>query len=98
MNFMHLTLPRELAEFLDFHHYELTYLLESMARQFSKEGDHVLSEGHPVVFSPLQVMWYGMIYMLSLLIIKLIIKLQVTFNVHGIHIHRFNYLWKKKCS
>lgn len=55
LNFMHHTLPRELAEFLDFHHYELTHLLQSMARQFFEEGDKVLSEGHPVVFTPLQV-------------------------------------------
>lgn len=53
---MHHTLPRELAEFLDFHHYELTHLLQSMARQFYEEGDKVLSEGHPVVFTPLQVL------------------------------------------
>ncbi|KAG0713362.1 Nischarin [Chionoecetes opilio] len=55
MSFMHHTLPRELAEFLDFHHYELTHLLQCMARQFSEEGDKVLSEGHPVVFTPLQL-------------------------------------------
>lgn len=61
---MHHTLPRELAEFLDFHHYELTHLLQSMSRQFYEEGDKVLSEGHPVVFTPLQVQQHQ--YMLLL--------------------------------
>lgn len=52
---MHRALPRELAEFLDFHIYELTHLLQSMARHFFHEADKLLADGEPVILTPLQV-------------------------------------------
>lgn len=52
---MHRALPRELAEFLDFHIYELTHLLQSMARRFFHEADKLLADGEPVILTPLQV-------------------------------------------
>ncbi|KAK4323305.1 hypothetical protein Pmani_005981 [Petrolisthes manimaculis] len=55
LHFMHHTLPRELAEFLDFHHYEVTHLLQSLARQFFSQGDKILLDGLPIVFAPLQL-------------------------------------------
>ncbi|KAK8730255.1 hypothetical protein OTU49_008177, partial [Cherax quadricarinatus] len=45
INFMHHALPRELAEFLDFQHYELTHLLQSLARYCFLEGEKLLHEG-----------------------------------------------------
>ncbi|XP_069954926.1 nischarin-like [Cherax quadricarinatus] len=55
INFMHHALPRELAEFLDFQHYELTHLLQSLARYCFLEGEKLLHEGQPVSFTPLQL-------------------------------------------
>ncbi|XP_064097474.1 nischarin-like isoform X1 [Macrobrachium nipponense] len=55
INFMHHALPRELAEFLDFHEYELTHLLQSLARRFFHEGDQLLVDSQPVTFTPLQL-------------------------------------------
>lgn len=55
LNFMHRALPRELAEFLDFHIYELTHLLQSMARHFFHEADKLLADGEPVILTPLQL-------------------------------------------
>ncbi|CAL4065700.1 unnamed protein product, partial [Meganyctiphanes norvegica] len=55
MNFMHHALPRELAEFLDFHHYELTFLLQTLAMKYFMEGDELLMTGKPVTFSPLEL-------------------------------------------
>ncbi|XP_069955046.1 nischarin-like isoform X2 [Cherax quadricarinatus] len=52
---MHHALPRELAEFLDFQHYELTHLLQSLARYCFLEGEKLLHEGQPVSFTPLQL-------------------------------------------
>ncbi|KAG7172734.1 Nischarin-like [Homarus americanus] len=48
INFMHRALPRELAEFLDFHQYELTHLLQSLARHFFHEGDKLLHDDQPL--------------------------------------------------
>ncbi|XP_045615784.2 nischarin [Procambarus clarkii] len=55
INFMHHALPQELVEFLDFQHYELTHLLQSLARHFFSEGDKLLLNCQPVNFTPLQL-------------------------------------------
>lgn len=55
MNFMHHALPRELAEFLDFHYYELTYLLQTLAMKYFMEGDQLLMTRQPVTFTPLEL-------------------------------------------
>ncbi|KAK7065898.1 hypothetical protein SK128_027668 [Halocaridina rubra] len=56
VNFMHHALPRELAEFLDFHEYEITHLLQSLARRFFHEGDELLLNNRAVTFTPIQLL------------------------------------------
>lgn len=55
VNFLQRALPRELASFLDFHKYDIIFLLQNMALQFYTEGDQYLQMSKNFAFTPLQV-------------------------------------------
>ena len=61
-------LPRELAEFLHFQHYELTFLLQELARFYFAHADTLLQDATPTNFQPLQVM------VLFLVLLSIMIK------------------------
>lgn len=52
---MSVALPEQLADFLEFRHYEINFLLKDMAKFFFKGGDLLLQQNEPMVFNPLQV-------------------------------------------
>lgn len=55
LNYLKRTMPRIFVEFLDFHLYDIFFLLQSLAFQFYFEGDSVLLSSKPYSFNPLQV-------------------------------------------
>ena len=85
-------LPRELAEFLYFQHFEVTFLLQELARFYFAQADALLQEKSQTVFQPLQVcccIFYLYIFMVFfvLFIMKLFFYLIDTDN-----------LWLKRLS
>lgn len=55
VSFLLETMPRCLALFLDFHKYDILFLLQEMSSSFLKEGDVILSNSKRYKFNPLQV-------------------------------------------
>ncbi|XP_047121120.1 nischarin [Schistocerca piceifrons] len=55
IHFLQKAMPRELALFLDFHLYDILFLLQNMALQFFIEGDTLLQNSRHYTFSPLQL-------------------------------------------
>jgi hypothetical protein len=55
VSFLQRAMPRELALFLDFHLYDILYLLQNLAMQFFVDGDAVLQMSKSYAFSPFQV-------------------------------------------
>ncbi|XP_015600588.1 nischarin [Cephus cinctus] len=48
-------MPREFALFLDFHMYDIFFLLQNMAQQFFAEGDSLLQTSQSYTFNPVQL-------------------------------------------
>lgn len=57
LQYLQLTMPREFALFLDFHHYDILFLLQDLACKFYTEGDKLLSKCSYYDLHPLQVMF-----------------------------------------
>lgn len=55
VSFLQETMPRSLALFLDFHKYDILFILQEMSSSFLKEGDLILSNSKHYQFNPLQV-------------------------------------------
>ena len=55
LTFLQQTMPRELAVFLDFHKYDILFILQEMAVTFFEGGDEYLRSSKDYEFSPLQV-------------------------------------------
>ena len=58
VTFLQHTMPQTLALFLHFNQYEILFLLQDMAMQFSREGDDLLQASPNFSFTPLQVSLY----------------------------------------
>lgn len=57
-----LTMPRALAEFLDFNKYDIIYLLQDLANFFNESGDALLSMKKEYTFSALEVSFVNFSY------------------------------------
>ena len=55
VNFLQRAMPRELALFLDFHRYDILFLLQNLAMQFFQDGDSLLQMSTSYTFTPFQV-------------------------------------------
>lgn len=55
VSFLKEAMPRTLALFLDFHKYDILFLLQEMSFCFFNEGDFILSKSKRFKFNPLQV-------------------------------------------
>lgn len=55
VSFLQQTMPRVLAVFLDFHKYDILFLLQEMSMLYLSEAEKMLSESRSYTFSPLQV-------------------------------------------
>lgn len=53
--YLNRTMPKIFVEFLDFHVYDIFFLLQNLALQFFNEADSVLSTTKSYTFNPLQV-------------------------------------------
>lgn len=58
LNYLKITMPRIFVEFLDFHVYDIFFLLRSLAAHFYAEADTILSTTESYSFTPLQVLLY----------------------------------------
>uniref|UniRef100_A0A1B6MTC8 PX domain-containing protein n=1 Tax=Graphocephala atropunctata TaxID=36148 RepID=A0A1B6MTC8_9HEMI len=56
ITFLRETMPRTLAEFLDFHKYDILFLLQDMSSSFLRDGDSILLQSKRYQFNPLQVL------------------------------------------
>lgn len=54
-NYLRLTMPSEFAHFLDFHLYDIFFLLQDLAKTLFLEGDKLLQNEKSHKFSPLEV-------------------------------------------
>lgn len=54
-HYLKLTMPFEFVHFLDFHLYDIFFLLQDMAKRFFIEGDRLLQIDAPHHFTPLEV-------------------------------------------
>lgn len=57
VNFLQRAMPRELALFLDFHLYDILFLLQNLAMHFFVAGDSLLQMSKSYTFTPFQVHW-----------------------------------------
>ncbi|XP_076044286.1 nischarin-like [Oratosquilla oratoria] len=55
LNFLQHVFPKELADFLEMKEYEVSNLLQCMAKEFFQHGEELLVKGESVDFSPLQL-------------------------------------------
>lgn len=55
LNYLKITMPRPFVEFLDFHVYDIFFLLRNLAAHLFTEADVVLSSSKAYTFIPLQV-------------------------------------------
>lgn len=55
LNYLKITMPRVFVEFLNFHLYDIFFLLRNLAAKLFVEGDTILSTTKSYVFNPLQV-------------------------------------------
>uniref|UniRef100_A0A1B6MMQ2 PX domain-containing protein n=1 Tax=Graphocephala atropunctata TaxID=36148 RepID=A0A1B6MMQ2_9HEMI len=55
ITFLRETMPRTLAEFLDFHKYDILFLLQDMSSSFLRDGDSILLQSKRYQFNPLQL-------------------------------------------
>ncbi|KAF4520779.1 hypothetical protein B566_EDAN011431 [Ephemera danica] len=55
LNFLKQAMPRELAHFLYFHHYEVLFLLQNLSLSFFNDGDALLQKSKSFKFPPLQL-------------------------------------------
>ncbi|XP_049885655.1 nischarin [Pectinophora gossypiella] len=54
-NYLRLTMPSEFAHFLDFHLYDIFFLLQDLAKKLFLEGDKMLQVGKSYSFTPLEL-------------------------------------------
>lgn len=54
-NYLKLTMPSEFAHFLDFHLYDILYLLQDLAKKLFLEGDNLLQNEKSHKFAPLEL-------------------------------------------
>lgn len=54
-NYLRLTMPHEFAHFLDFHLYDIYFLLQDLAKRLFLEGDKLLQNEKSHKFSPMEV-------------------------------------------
>lgn len=57
-NYLKLTMPCEFAHFLDFHLYDIFFLLQDLAKKLFLEGDMLLQNQNSQTFTPLEVCIY----------------------------------------
>ncbi|KAG8233943.1 hypothetical protein J437_LFUL005149 [Ladona fulva] len=55
LNFLQVTMPKDLAVFLDFQYYDIVFLLQNLALKFYNEGDRLLQESRNFTFTPLEL-------------------------------------------
>lgn len=55
LNYLKLTMPRIFVEFLDFHIYDIFFLLRTLSAKLFVEADSILSTSKGYIFNPLQV-------------------------------------------
>ncbi|XP_071452427.1 nischarin-like [Hetaerina americana] len=55
LNFLQLTMPKELAVFLDFQFYDILFLLQNLAMKFFNDGDNILQKSRNYTFNPLEL-------------------------------------------
>lgn len=55
LTFLQQTMPRELATFLEFHKYDVLFILQEIAVTFFEKGDEYLRSSKDYEFTPLQV-------------------------------------------
>lgn len=55
LNYLKITMPRIFVEFLDFHLYDIFFLLRALAAKLFLESDSILSTSKSYTFNPLQV-------------------------------------------
>lgn len=67
-NYLRLTMPTEFAHFLDFHLYDIFFLLQDLAKTLFLEGDKLLENEKSHKFSPMEVSFY--IYYSGILLVK----------------------------
>ncbi|KAG7309134.1 hypothetical protein JYU34_005056 [Plutella xylostella] len=54
-NYLRLAMPYEFAHFLDFHLYDIFFLLQELAKKLFLEGDKLLQTKKPYTFTPLEL-------------------------------------------
>lgn len=54
-NYLSLTMPSEFAHFLDFHVYDILFVLQDLAKKLFLEGDKLLQNEKTHKFTPLEV-------------------------------------------
>lgn len=54
-HFLQIQMPLEFVEFLDFHRYDIVFLLQHLALKFFHNGDQLLLQQKPYSFSLLEV-------------------------------------------
>lgn len=54
-NYLRLAMPYDFAHFLDFHLYDIYFLLQDLAKKFFLEGDKLLQNKKSYKFTPLEV-------------------------------------------
>lgn len=55
LNYLKVTMPRVFVEFLDFHLYDIFFLLRTVSAKLFVEADTILSTTKSYIFNPLQV-------------------------------------------
>lgn len=54
-NYLKITMPQEFAHFLDFHLYDILFLLQDLAKKLFLEGDKMLQNEKSHKFTPMEV-------------------------------------------
>lgn len=65
-------MPLEFVEFLDFHRYDIVFLLQHLALKFFHNGDQLLLQQKPYAFSLLEVSLSNLSFILLLVSVSLL--------------------------
>lgn len=64
--FLKWTMPKTFVEFLDFHLYDIYFLLQELSAKCEAEADFILSSTKTYTLTPLEVSWFLLIYLVIL--------------------------------